>query len=140
MILPIAMTTTGAAALINFWLAFRCGQVRTAEKILVGDGGNLRLIARMRAHANFCEYAPIVLILIALTEFAAGTSLWLWITASVFLIGRVAHGLGMDGLRGARLFGTLTTMLIMVGLALNAVALPLLAKNRVTPAEVVPVG
>jgi hypothetical protein len=40
MMLPIALTATGAAALVNFWLSWRIAQVRTAENIWVGDGGS----------------------------------------------------------------------------------------------------
>ncbi|MCW3846832.1 MAPEG family protein [Sphingomonas sp. LB-2] len=127
MMLPIALTTAGAAALVNFWLAWRIGQVRTAEKISIGDGGNPRLIARMRAHLNFAEYVPLVLILIALIELARGTHLWLWIVALLFILGRVAHPIGMDGSRFARTFGMATTALTTVGLGLYAASIQYLA-------------
>jgi uncharacterized protein len=132
MTVSITLMTAGAAALINLWLAIRCGQVRTSEKISIGDGGNVKLIARMRAHANFVENAPFVLILIALIEYSAGTSVWLYAVAVVFLLGRVAHALGMDGLRGARVTGTLTTMLTLLGLAIYALALPYVAPHHGT--------
>jgi uncharacterized membrane protein YecN with MAPEG domain len=126
MMLPIALTTTGAAALVNFWLSWRIAELRVSEKVSVGDGGNPRLIARMRAQLNFAEYAPVVLILIALIEAAAGTRLWLWIVAAIFIVGRVLHGLGMDGWRFGRSAGMLCTAPIMIGLALYAVVIPFL--------------
>jgi hypothetical protein len=43
MMLPIALSAAGAGALVNFWLAWRIAQVRDAENIWVGDGGNIRL-------------------------------------------------------------------------------------------------
>jgi len=46
----------------------RVGQVRTSEKISVGDGGNEKAIRRMRAHSNYVETASFVLILIGLIE------------------------------------------------------------------------
>ena len=115
--LPVALTTAGAAALLNLWLGWRVSQVRLAEKVWIGDGGNMRLSARMRAHSNFAEYAPIVLILIALIELGAGTSLWLWIVAALFILGRILHGFGMDGWMLGRRLGIAATMLIMIGLA-----------------------
>ncbi|MDV3458554.1 MAPEG family protein [Sphingomonas sp. HF-S4] len=121
--LPVALVTAGAAALLNFWLGLRISQMRIAEKILVGDGGNLRLIARMRAHLNFAEYAPLVLILIALVELARGTQAWLWGVAFVFIVGRVLHAFGMDGWRLGRMLGIAATMLTMLGLAGYAVYL-----------------
>ena len=127
MILPIALTTAGAAALVNMWLASRIGRVRIAEKISIGDGGNPRLIARMRAHLNFAEFVPVVLILIALVELAKGTHLWLWIVSLIFIVGRVTHGFGMDGWNAGRTFGMASTALIMVGLGLYAAAIPYLS-------------
>ncbi len=119
LILPIALTAAAAAALINIWLGWRCGQVRLAEKILMGDGGNHRLVCRMRAHANFAEYTPFVLILIALIELAAGTTLWLWAVMVIYMVARIAHAIGMDAdyPSKARQFGIMVTMLVLLGLA-----------------------
>jgi uncharacterized membrane protein YecN with MAPEG domain len=78
--------------------------------------------------------------LIAAIELASGTSTWLWIAAISFLLARVAHALGMDGLRGAREGGTLVTFLLLLGLGLYAIALPWIAGNDQPPAiiETVP--
>jgi hypothetical protein len=128
MILPITLTMAGAAALLSLWLGWRVGQKRISEKVSIGDGGNTALIARMRAQANFVEYTPFVLILIALIELADGTRLWLWAVGAVYLLARIAHAIGMDvqpparsALRGV---GIGITMLTLVGLGLYAVALP----------------
>ncbi|ODU20630.1 MAG: GST-like protein [Sphingomonas sp. SCN 67-18] len=129
MILPITLTMAGAAALINIWLAIRTGRVRMSEKISIGDGGNARLTARMRAHANFTEYTPFVLILIGLIELADGTSMWLWAVGAFYMLARIAHGFGMDGVRGLREFGIGATLLILLGLGLYAVAIPHLAQR-----------
>lgn len=129
MILPITLTVAGAAALINAWLGFRVGQRRMSEKVSIGDGGNERLTARMRAHANFAEYTPFVLILIGLVELAAGTTIWLWAVGAVFLLARIAHALGMDrpAPNPLRVGGTAVTMFTLIGLGLYAVALPQIA-------------
>lgn len=70
MLLPITLTFAAACALLNMWLAIRCARFRVKDKILHGDAGNGLLAKRMRAHANFVEYTPIVLILFALVEMA----------------------------------------------------------------------
>jgi len=138
--LPVTLMAAGGSALIAFWLALRTGVARRAARVSIGDGGDLKLIARMRAQANFTEYTPFILILIALIELTAGTSTWLWIAGALLLVARVAHGLGMDGVRGARTFGTAVTFLLLVGLELYAVAIPLLASHH-TPKtiEVTPI-
>jgi uncharacterized protein len=141
MILPITLTAAGAAALINFWLAMRCGRVRTAQKIMMGDGGNDALIAAMRAQSNFVEFTPFVLILIGLIEMAAGTSTWLWIVMALYMLGRVAHGLGMtDSLPKGRMVGTIITFLTLLGLAIYAIAIPYTTVGTVTQVEAVDLG
>lgn len=123
MTLPITLCAAAAAAIINSWLAIRCGQVRTSEKILMGDGGNEKLIARMRAQANFVENTPFVLVLIAALELALGGSTTLAVVAGVYMIGRVLHGLGMDGgaMAKGRMIGTIITLLTLLGLAIWAI-------------------
>lgn len=125
-ILPVALATTAACALINLWLAFRVGIVRRSEKVSIGDGGNERLTARMRAQLNFTEYAPIVLILIALIELAVGTEDWLWAAAALFVVARILHPFGMDGWRPGRAIGIALTFLILAGLAFYAASIPFL--------------
>lgn len=124
MLLPITLTFAAACALLNMWLAIRCARFRVKDKILHGDAGNGLLAKRMRAHANFVEYTPIVLILFALVEMAAGASLWLWIGALVYVVARVAHAFGMDADKPTlwRAGGALLTwgvMLVMAGVALS---------------------
>jgi hypothetical protein len=123
--LPITLVLAGALALLNIWLSFRVGQVRGSEKVSIGDGGNERVLRRMRAHANFAENAPITLGLVGLLEFAAGTSVWLWTAAGLFLLGRIAHGLGMDEGKQGRGVGTGLTLLVQLLLALWAISVPL---------------
>jgi uncharacterized membrane protein YecN with MAPEG domain len=122
MTLPITLTIAAGAALVNIWLMIRCGQARTKQKVNIGDGGDELVIRRMRAHANFIENTPIVLILIGALEATGGTSTWLWIVGIVYIVGRLAHPLGMEGgdkspLRGA---GTAISMLTLLGLAVMA--------------------
>ncbi len=117
--LPITLTMAAAAALINVWLMVRVGQVRRSQQVSVGDGGNDHLIKRMRAHANFGESTPILLVLIAALELSGWGGAWLWAAGYIFMLGRIAHGFGMDGgkLGKGRMIGTLITMLLLLGLA-----------------------
>jgi uncharacterized membrane protein YecN with MAPEG domain len=125
--LPITLMSAGAAAIINLWLALRTGAVRMKAKVDIGDGGNEALIRRMRAHANFVEYAPFILILIAVLEFTTGSSIWLWVASALFLLARIAHPIGMDGFRPARAVGIAITFALLLGLGGYAVTLPFLA-------------
>lgn len=122
-ILPVTLSAAAAAAIINIWLMIRVGQVRSAEKIFVGDEDNENVIRRMRAHANFVESTPFVLVLLAAIELTGRGDAWLAYVAGIYMIGRVAHGFGMDGgsLATGRMVGTLVTMLTLLGLAIVAV-------------------
>ncbi len=127
MSLSVTLTSAAAAALIAIWLSIRVGQVRMSEKISVGDGGNENVIRRMRAHANFVENTPFVLVLIVAIELAGKGGAWLPYVAGIYMLGRVAHGLGMDGGKfgKGRSIGTLTTMLTLLGLAIVAALIAL---------------
>lgn len=124
-ILPITLSAAGAAAILNIWLAVRIGMVRRARHIWMGDGGDTALVARMRAQANFIEYTPITLILVGAIELARPGSPWLLGTVGLFMLGRIAHGLGMDGgrLMPLRMIGALTTMAVLIGLAIWGVSI-----------------
>nr|WP_047167874.1 MAPEG family protein [Sphingomonas sp. Y57] len=133
MILPITLTIAGAAAIVNIWLAIRIVTIRVKGKVLVGDGGNALLSARMRAQANFIEYTPLVLILMGLIEFARGTNNWLWGAGIVYIIGRVLHPFGLDRQTAnpLRAVGILTTWGVLLGLAIYALTIPYATKNGV---------
>ncbi|KQM64398.1 GST-like protein [Sphingomonas sp. Leaf17] len=125
MILPVTLTIAAAAAVLNLWLAMRIVRGRFQTKVMTGDGGDAMMLGRMRAQANFIEYAPFVLILMALIELAGGSATVLWGIGAVFVAARIAHGLGMGGktpniLRAA---GALVTWAVLAGLAGWALAL-----------------
>ena len=123
MLLPITLCMAAAAALINFWLAIRCGRVRIKEKINIGTGGSDLMERRMRAQLNFAENTPWVLMLILGIELAGKGAGWLAIVGALYMAARVAHGLGMDGgtFEKGRGLGVMVTMLTQIGLAIVAV-------------------
>jgi len=139
--LPISLTIAAGAALLNLWLATRVGRVRGQEKVSIGDGGNDRLIRRMRAQANYVENTPFVLILLALVELGIGSSIWLWAVGALYLVGRILHAIGMDGMMWGRMVGTIITMLTQLGLAVFALyvvyATPVSFSSRIVETEVV---
>ncbi len=127
MVLTTTLTAAAAAALINCWLMFRCGQIRKVTKILHGDDDHPLLIRRMRAQSNFIESTPFVLILIAGIELAGRGGQWLSFTAAFYMLLRIAHAVGMDRseINMFRMAGTMTTLLTQLGLSAAAVAIAL---------------
>ena len=126
-VLPVTLTAAAAAAIINIWLSIRIGQLRAKHKVSIGDDAGGPLTARMRAQLNFVENTAFVLILIAAIELSGRGTPWLAWVAGVYMLGRVAHGFGMDGgaLAKGRTVGVLVTMLTQLGLAIVAVLITL---------------
>lgn len=139
MVLPVTLVIAAACAAVNIWLSVRVTKRRIGNKIMMGDGGDSLMISRSRAHANFAEYAPFVLVLIAAIELARGSSPWLWALGALFVLARIAHPIGMD--RPApnpfRAGGFLVTNLVLALLAGWALAIAYTATSE--PALGVPV-
>ncbi len=134
-ILPITLTVAGAAALINIWLGVRVTLLRRRHNVSIGDGGQNAIATRMRAHANFTEYAPFFLILLGLVELADGPATWLWAAAILFLAGRLLHPFGMDRAGGNRLRvgGMVLTWTSLALLACYALAIPYMNRGIEAP-------
>jgi uncharacterized protein len=77
-------------------LAARVISARRREKVGIGDGGKALLLRRMRAHANFAEYAPYALLLLALAESLRTPHWLLLLCGTLLLIGRVTHAYGIS--------------------------------------------
>ena len=78
----------------------------------------------MRAQLNFAEYTPFVLLLIAAIELAGKGNAWLPYVAGIYMLGRVAHAIGMDMTTSPappRMVGIMVTMLTLLGLGIYAV-------------------
>ncbi|QNE33044.1 MAPEG family protein [Sphingomonas sp. NBWT7] len=137
MLLPVTLVIAAACAVVNIWLAMRLVRGRLKGKVMVGDGGDQAMQAGMRAHANFIEYTPIVLILLALIELARGPLVALWIIGALYVLARIAHPLGMT--RGApnplRAGGAVVTWIVTLVLAGWALAIAIDAP-RSTPATI----
>ena len=145
-VLPVTLVIAAACAVINIWLAVRLVRGRMSGKVMVGDGGDPALLAGMRAHANFVEYAPIVLILMALVELARGSQGMLWIVGAVFVLARIAHPLGMgrSAPNALRAGGATATWVVTLVLAGWALAIAVDAGNTdamtIVPVETAPRG
>ena len=144
MILPVTLTIAAAVAVVNLWLAFRIVQLRLKDKVMLGDNGDTLLQGRMRAHANFTEYAPFVLILMGLIELGGGSPRWLWIAGVAFVIARIAHAFGMDRTvpsptRGGGALVTWALLAVLAGWALT-IAYQANAVPTATTFQMVPAG
>jgi uncharacterized membrane protein YecN with MAPEG domain len=122
-VLPTTLILAAACAVLSIWLGLRMVPYRIGKRIAVGDGGDPACLARMRAHANFAEYAPFVLALNAGVELARGPSPVLWALAAAFVLGRILHPFGMDraapnALRIVGMVLTWSTLALLAGWAI----------------------
>lgn len=86
------MLYAGALGIVFLILTVRVIQQRGSSGINLGDGGDTALIRRIRAHANFVEYAPLSLVLLGLLETQGLGNLWLHVLGGALLLGRIMHG------------------------------------------------
>jgi uncharacterized membrane protein YecN with MAPEG domain len=87
-------------------------------KVAIGANGDAGLERAMRVHANFVEYAPLGLLLLAFAEMQGAYGLLIHGLSAALLLGRCAHAYGMAQesedfrLRGAGMaltFGVIVT-------------------------------
>ena len=121
-VVPVTLATAAAAVGVNTWLGARISGLRRDLKVSVGDGGHELLLRRMRTQANFIENAPLFLILLGGLELSGGNRWGLGVLALVFIVGRIAHGYGMDGgsLQPRRRDGMISSTFALFVLALWA--------------------
>ena len=141
MILPIALTAAGAAALLHIWLSIRVSQIRRTRKILHGDGGDPAMLRRMRAHANYAENAPIFLVLLVLLELAMVRDEFLWAATIIFFLARIVHAFGMDSdqLSKLRIVGVIGSWGVILALGAWAIALTYTQIQPAPPRQEAPV-
>jgi uncharacterized membrane protein YecN with MAPEG domain len=119
----VTLLYAAAAVLINLWLALRIVQFRFKTKTMDGHGPvGEALHARGRAQANFNEYVPLALVLMALIELRVGHSPWLWLLGALLIVGRLVHPFGLERPvpNPLRMIGILLTWIASLGLALWA--------------------
>jgi len=85
---------SGLLGLVAIGIVVAVARVRGSASVSIGDGGNLELIAAMRRHANFVEYVPLSLILIALLEMNGVSSVAIHSLGAGLFVSRVAHAIG----------------------------------------------
>ena len=99
MSLTITPVYAGLLAFVYFYLTMRVVRRRQTQRISVGtargDTDDREMLRAVRVHANFAEYAPFSLLLIAFAELAGAWPLLVHAMALVLVAGRVAHAYGL---------------------------------------------
>ncbi len=116
MTLPhLSLLFAGLCALLQTALTALVILRRVQARVSLLDGGDQTLIRRIRAHGNFAETAPMVLLLMALLEINGLATEWLWGFGSILIAGRLLHAFGLLArkARWARLVGMAMTLAVL---------------------------
>lgn len=95
MSLPITAFVAAVCGIMLLITAVDTVRQRLRAKVAFGDGGDSKLVSASRAHGNLAEHAPIVILLIGLLETARVNHMALMSIGALFLVGRVAHIIGL---------------------------------------------
>lgn len=90
----------GAAALIALLLTLNVSRLRWKHRALYGYGnaktGEVKELRRaVRAHGNFVENAPLLLLILAALELTGGGSTQIHLLGALALFGRAGHAVAM---------------------------------------------
>lgn len=83
-------------ALLFLYLSFRVINRRKVARVALGHDGDADLTRRVRVHANFAEYVPFSLLLLALCELQGAPFELLHLFGAVLLAGRISHAYGVS--------------------------------------------
>jgi uncharacterized protein len=113
----------GVLTLLFVVLSVRVIRQRRSRRVAIGHGGHGDLERMMRVQANFAEYVPLALLLLAFAELQ-GRPVWLVHTLSVVLVvGRLLHGYGVSQVKEnfrLRVVGMTLTFAVLIAAALSA--------------------
>lgn len=115
--LSVAPIYAAVLTLLFVALSFRVIAARRLERVAVGDGGHRHLLRRQRVHANFAEYCPLALLLIAMAEIQGASGVLIHGFGILLLAARVIHAVGVSRepepltLRVIGMVGTFVTLI-----------------------------
>ena len=123
MSLTITPIYAGLLALLFIALSWWVIRYRRANLISLGDNDDKALRKRMRAQANFVEYAPIGLILLLLTELQGAPALAPHALGLCLLAGRCLHAYGFSSTPQKMILRQVGMALTLLMIVLSALGL-----------------
>ena len=111
------------------FLSFRVIAMRRGANQAIGSGGVPELERRMRVHANFAEYVPYALLLLAMAELRGMWPPVLHVLCLVLVAGRCSHAWGVSRTPEVfrfRVAGMMATFVVLICAALAILVSPYL--------------
>ena len=118
----------GILALLYVVLGLQVSRLRRGNRVVFGDGDNIKLRSAIRAHGNFAEYVPVIVLLVAILEMSGMPTARVHLLMGMLLVARLLHPLGMYvgprtmQFRICRVGGILLTLIVLLAAALMALA------------------
>jgi uncharacterized membrane protein YecN with MAPEG domain len=106
----------GLLALLFFVLSLRVVKLR-GHGASLGDGGNPLLLRRIRAHGNFAEYVPFILLMMGMLELSHFSSYLLHALGVTLVIARLLHAYALsftEKFKFGRFWGTALTFMLLL--------------------------
>lgn len=125
--LSVAASYIAVLVLLGMALATRVIAVRRAQKIGLGDGEDRVLRRRIRAHGNFSEYAPLIMIILLALPLLGAKEWLVHLVGFTGLLGRTLHGIGISNSGGSSLPRVGGMILTLISLLIGAASLLVLA-------------
>ncbi|ASR42294.1 hypothetical protein BEN78_01620 [Xanthomonas citri pv. mangiferaeindicae] len=116
----IALLIASLHVVLYVALSVRVALHRASAKVGIGTGGDPVLARKVRVQANFGEYVPLALLMLALLELAAFDPRLLWTLGLGLLLARVLHAVGLGGSAGysiGRFGGAMLTFALLLTMA-----------------------
>ncbi|MFO0997917.1 MAG: MAPEG family protein [Alphaproteobacteria bacterium] len=107
----------GIAGMLFVVLSGHVIRLRFRRKTGIGDGGHADLQQAIRVHANFAEYVPFALLLIAFVEMAGYAAATVNGLGIALILARVSHAIGLTRSTGPspfRFVGTSVTFVVIL--------------------------
>ena len=83
-------------ALFFVFLSIRVIGWRRLKSVELGHGEDSQLLRRMRVHANFAEYVPFTLLLMAIAESMTAPHPLIHVAGLILIAGRLMHAYGLS--------------------------------------------
>jgi uncharacterized membrane protein YecN with MAPEG domain len=117
--MPITAFYASLLAFLFVLLSVRVIAQRREARVEIGVGESKELLRRSRVHANFAEYVPLALLMLAFAESLKSPSIVLHLLGLALLAGRLLHAYGLSQnphILGLRTLG-MTLTLATIGIA-----------------------
>jgi uncharacterized membrane protein YecN with MAPEG domain len=128
--LPVTALYAALLGLLFGVLTLLVVKGRIGSGVMLGTGEDRRLYRAVRAHANFAEFVPLALLLMALNEGLRVSSFLLHGLGIVLVLARVLHAIGLSrepDLRAGRGPGAVLTLAVIIVASLTLLSRALAA-------------